>query len=212
VIIVDVLSFSTCVDIATANGAFIFPYPWKDDTAIEYARCVGAKLANMERGHREDYTLSPASLMPIPPGTRLVLPSPNGSALTLSTGKVPTICGCLRNAKAVATYAMHMGKNIAVIPAGERWPDNSLRPAFEDLAGAGAIISWLTGALSPGSKTALATYKNLHHLLASEIKNCISGKELMERGFEKDIDLACELNASNNVPVFENDAYVGRLC
>ena len=34
VIIVDVLSFSTAVDIATANCAIIYPYRWKDQSAV----------------------------------------------------------------------------------------------------------------------------------------------------------------------------------
>lgn len=34
VIIVDILSFSTCVDIATANGALVYPYRWKDAGAM----------------------------------------------------------------------------------------------------------------------------------------------------------------------------------
>ena len=44
VIIVDVLSFSTCVDIATDRGASVFPYPWKDDRAHEFAIGVDAEL------------------------------------------------------------------------------------------------------------------------------------------------------------------------
>ncbi|MEO1146213.1 MAG: hypothetical protein AAFY26_11535 [Cyanobacteria bacterium J06638_22] len=81
------------------------------------------------------YSLSPASLLSIPQGTRLVLPSPNGSTLSLATGATLTIVGCLRNARAVASAARRYGSKITVIPAGERWSDRSLRPALEDWMG-----------------------------------------------------------------------------
>ncbi|URD51576.1 hypothetical protein M5J74_06200 [Chroococcidiopsis sp. CCNUC1] len=48
VVIVDVLSFSTCVEIATNRGAIIFPYRWQDDTAIAYAQSVNATLASRQ--------------------------------------------------------------------------------------------------------------------------------------------------------------------
>jgi 2-phosphosulfolactate phosphatase len=50
-------------------------------------------------GGRPPFSLSPVSLLEIPPGTRLVLPSPNGSAVAASvaaTGSV-VLAGCLRN-------------------------------------------------------------------------------------------------------------------
>ena len=78
VIIIDVLSFSTAVDIAVANGAAILPYPWRDETALQYAAGMKAELAQHVRHER--FSLSPASLINIR-GHRLVLPSPNGSAL-----------------------------------------------------------------------------------------------------------------------------------
>lgn len=49
VIIVDVLSFSTCVDIAVARGATVYPYPWKDNCAHEFASAIYAELAAPRR-------------------------------------------------------------------------------------------------------------------------------------------------------------------
>src|ERR1051326_4123054 len=80
IVIVDVLSFSTAVDIATRQSAIIYPYRWKDATAFEFAKSVGAEVADQNNPH--GYRLSPASLLGLPPDTRLVLPSPNGSHLS----------------------------------------------------------------------------------------------------------------------------------
>lgn len=209
IIIVDVLSFSTCVDIATSRGASIYPYRWKDATALDYAKAINAELADFDRKFSNGFSLSPTSLLGIKSGVKLVLPSPNGSALTLATQDTPTICGCLRNAKAVATYAMSIGEKIALVPAGEKWPDHSLRVAFEDLLGAGAIISYLRGSLSPESRAAMTIFNATSNEILQEVKKCSSGKELIERGFEKDLDLACALNSSTNVPIFKQGCYAG---
>lgn len=211
VIIVDILSFSTSVDIATSNGARIYPYYIKDSTAVHYASSINAELADSTRKRTGGYTLSPTSLLEIPKGTSLVLPSPNGSTLSLSTGSTTTLCGCLRNAEAVANFAMTLGKSISVIPAGERWGDESLRPAFEDLIGAGAIISFLKGKLSPESNAALSVFTSVEENLSDQIMQCSSGKELIERGFKNDVYLACEYNKSNTIPILRENAYVALL-
>lgn len=77
---------------------------------------------------------------------RLVLPSPNGSAIASATAGT-VVAACLRNATAVARWLgfrlADSGTAVTVIAAGERWPDGSLRPALEDLLGAGALLSAL---------------------------------------------------------------------
>ena len=41
-IIVDVHSFTTCIDVATARGVAILPYAWNDATAAAFALAVSA--------------------------------------------------------------------------------------------------------------------------------------------------------------------------
>jgi 2-phosphosulfolactate phosphatase len=207
VVIIDILSFSTCVEIATHNGAIIFPYQWKDNSALDYAKSIQAELAK-NRSSKDGYSLSPTSLTQILKGTKLVLPSPNGSSLTLQTGKTPTLTGCLRNCEAVAQLAQTYGSKIAVIPAGEKWEDDTLRPAFEDLIGAGAILSYLNGSLSPEAETAIAVFHTFKNDLLAYLKRCSSGKELIARGFESDVELAAAFNVSDCVPLFTKNAYI----
>lgn len=205
VVIIDVLSFSTCIDIANSREAIIFPYQWKDESAKAFAQSVDAELADQRGSSR--YSLSPASLLSISKGTRLVLPSPNGSFLSLATAATPTLTGCLRNCRAVALAAMKYGRRIAVVPAGEKWSDGSLRPSFEDFIGAGAIISYLEGNLSPEAQLPVEAYRGVRQSLERLMKQCGSGKELIERGFEQDVDLALEINVSDCVPTLVDGSY-----
>ena len=206
VIVVDVLSFSTCVSAACTRGATVFPYRWKDDSALAFARSQGAALA----GPRETggFSLSPVSLAALAPGTRLVLPSPNGATLALAAGKVPTLAGCLRNAAAVAQAAVRLGRTFAVIPAGERWPsDGSLRPAAEDLIGAGAIIRHRPGTLSPEAGLALAAFHASQADLNAVLRDCVSGQELVDRGFDEDIGFSARLDVDDGAPLLRDGAF-----
>ena len=196
VIIVDVLSFSTSVDIAVQQGAVVFPYRGHDDTAAAFAVSVQAELADPRRTTSR-YSLSPQSLQHIQPGTRLVLPSPNGAALTLAAKPTPVLVGCLRNAQAVAFAAKKYGSKIAVIPAGERWRDDlSLRPSVEDLIGAGAIISYLSGHLSPEAVSAVAAFQVARFRLSEGLRQWSSGKEVIGRGLTENVSRGSQLNVT----------------
>lgn len=209
-IIVDVLSFSTCVDVATARGAAVYPCRWKDERARECAAQLGAELAG-PRGSEGKFSLSPVTMRNAAEGTRIVLPSPNGSELTVEAqtlGRI-VLTGCFRNCRAVAKYAAGLGASIAVIPAGERWPDGTLRPAVEDLAAAGAIIANLPGSMSPESSAAVAAWSDVKTRVGTFLASCTSGRELSERNFQEDIQIAAEVDISTAVPLFHEEAYVG---
>jgi phosphosulfolactate phosphohydrolase-like enzyme len=146
--------------------------------------------------------LSPSSLTRIEPGTRLVLPSPNGAALSLLAGSLghTVVAGCIRNAAAVAEGLTTAG-TIAVIAAGERWEDGSLRPAVEDFLGAGTVIAATAAkSWSPEAHVAAASFLAVQPHLAVTLREAMSGRELIEHGFAADVELAAELNASTTFP------------
>jgi 2-phosphosulfolactate phosphatase len=208
-VIVDVLSFTTCVSVACARGATVFPYLWKDERVAEFAAARGAQVAG-PRWRKEGYSLSPESLLRAPAGERIVLPSPNGSELSfLAAEHGEVFAGSLRNASAVAARVGARSGPVAVIAAGERWKDDeTLRPAAEDLIGAGAIIARLHGTVSPEAALARAAYESAAPELARALRQCASGVELAERGFEKDVELAAELDASPAAPLLRAGAFV----
>ncbi|MGB7340726.1 MAG: 2-phosphosulfolactate phosphatase [Phototrophicaceae bacterium] len=208
IIIVDVLSFSTCVAVAVDNQAIVYPFYSTEMTASDYADKNKALLATKDR-NTSAYTLSPTSLMTIPAKTRIVLPSPNGSLLSTITGTIPTFAGCLRNAKRVAQAASQFGKRVSVIPAGERWfeMDFSLRPSMEDWIGAGAIIYYLSGEKSIEAQAAEYSFRQFRNDLHGCFQKIGSGIELIEKGFAEDVRLASDLNISDSAPFLQNSAY-----
>ncbi|MEV6683610.1 hypothetical protein AB0N09_43280 [Streptomyces erythrochromogenes] len=131
---------------AVEAGTRVCPHAWHDKTASVFAVERSAAIAVGRRAATSDspWPLSPAALREAPFATRPVLPSPNGSAIAAVTTPGSTVvAGCLRNASAVGRWLAVRGYGtsrlpVPVIAAGERWPDGSLRPAPEDLLGAGA--------------------------------------------------------------------------
>jgi 2-phosphosulfolactate phosphatase len=208
IVIVDVLSFSTSVSVAASRGALIWPHT-ASDRAEELARAIGATLVR-GRNNREGRTLSPASLLDVEPGERLVMPSLNGAGL--STGSLMAglnvVAGSLRNAAAVASWLAPQFDHVGLVPSGEQWADGSLRVAYEDLVGAGAIAARLRDGdgsvtLSPEADAAAHAFDNIRPL-----KETPSGLELVERGFGYDVELAEQIDVDVVVPVLRDGRYV----
>ena len=210
IIIVDVLSFTTSVEIAVSRGAIVYPYLWKDNSVIKYANERGAEVAGPRNSIEGRFSLSPSSLLTAPPSLRLVMSSPNGSSLAfaaMSTGTL-VVAGSLRNTSAVALWARSAGQCISVVPAGERWPNGSLRPAIEDLIGAGAILKRLSGRRSPEANVAVSVFEGAAKQLFEQLSLSSSGRELIECGFQRDVELSAEFDASESVPVIAGDSFV----
>lgn len=209
-VIVDVLSFSTAVDVAVSRGVAVYPYSSTDRAAAQVvAERIGAVLAQPRDREGDAFSLSPSSLMTAPAGMKLMLPSPNGSRLSLASSHTPIVAGCLRNARAVAARARALAGDgeIGVVPAGERWPDGSLRPAIEDLLAAGAILHHLDVACSPEARVARDAYRSAGLETADLVRESISGRELIDGGFPEDVEMAVAENVSTQVPLMTDGAY-----
>jgi 2-phosphosulfolactate phosphatase len=216
-VVVDVLSFTTSVDVALGRGMRVHPFPWGAQAA-EYATRVGATAAvgrgATTAGH--PWSLSPAALRTAPVVGDLVLPSPNGSAIcaAASTTGIPVLAACLRNAPAVGRWLLGRGYGsaaapVGVIAAGERWPDGTLRPGIEDQLGAAAVLDALAtvpGGLSVEAAMALAMLASVTDVPAA-VRACVSGRELVERGYAADVEIAVEAGVSEAVPLLANGVF-----
>jgi 2-phosphosulfolactate phosphatase len=212
-VVVDVLSFTTTLSVALERGIAVYPYPWRDDGAEAYAAERGAVLA---AGRREALrsgavSLSPASLSDAVGIERVVLPSPNGSSISfgLASSGLRVVGACLRNSAAVGGWLRSLGGGrTLVVAAGERWPDGSLRPAVEDLWGAGAVLAQLDlGTASPEAAAAVAAYGAVREHLSAALRDCASGRELVAAGFARDVEIAGQADVIDVVPLLAGDRF-----
>jgi 2-phosphosulfolactate phosphatase len=207
VIVVDVLRFTTAVEAATCRGATVYPYRWRDESATEFARSVGAHLAGAS--NRDGLSLSPLSLLALRDGEAVVLPSPNGSTCAVLAAEVgaTVIAGCLRNAAAIGLVLRDVTRPITVIACGERWPDGSLRPALEDLLGAGALLANLGGRPSPEALAAVSAWRDAEGNLSAVLADCASARQLGAARRGDDVTYAGAAGVSDVIPVLRDGAF-----
>lgn len=214
IVVVDVLSFTTTVGIALESGVEVLPFAGGDVEA--FAAEHGAVVA----GKRESgLGLSPSSGTAEHAGTRIVIPSPNGSRVSaqLAGRAALVVAGSLRNRTAVAEWVLarqaEKGERftVAVIGAGEAREDGSIRFAVEDQLGAGAIVDALAAVgidyCSPEAAAACAAFTGLRNAVGHLVSASASGKELVERGFVNDTELASQVDVSTVVPVLKEYAF-----
>jgi 2-phosphosulfolactate phosphatase len=220
IIVVDVLSSTSAIDICVGNGGAVIPYGWPDGNEVDLARRLNAQLAvRREKTSPENpFSLSPASMTNVKAGTRILLPSPNGGVVAIAAAEIAgaiVMAGSIRNATSVASAAMKKGMPISVIAAGERQQGapERLRFAVEDLIGAGAIFHAIESAdplvkISPEALAAIAAFRDASADLPQRLMECESGRELMSMGFAEDVRLAAELDVSRAIPQLVDGVFV----
>lgn len=211
-VVIDVLSFSTAVDVAVSRGAEIVP----GDPLALHLNAVAAAQGAILAGRRASggYTLSPASLQTISAGTRLLLPSPNGSAISATLGKTgkPVILASFRNATAAASAARRLGSRIGVILAGEMMPGGRVRRSEEDWLGLGALARGLIAEdaktrLCDDARRAVAEFSAVAGALDVLLARTQSGQELIAADYPDDVRLAAMLDVSDTVPLLDNGVF-----
>jgi 2-phosphosulfolactate phosphatase len=218
-VVVDVLSFTTTLSVAIDLGTVVLPYPWDAPDAFSYAAQHGATVAvDRHEALPGQVSLATSTLRAAGPIARLVLPSPNGAAIAYELASVATtvVGASLRNAVAVADWIAREhdsgSATIAVVAAGERWPDGSLRPAVEDLWGAGAVLAALEDHDWPGLSPEAAMAADAYRLIAGREREhliaCTTGRELIDAGFVDDVEVAAEVGESTAVPLLSDRGFV----
>lgn len=229
IVVIDVLTLGTALELALAHGLEVFPRPAAD--AHSWAQShdavlVGAPGESGEPGEPR-LTLSPASITSESaeriPGERIVVPTQDGSVLTgvLAGGfNAPVVLAGLRNRLAVARWiraeqARTTGRfTIAIVAAGELRDDSSLRFTVEDQLAAGALVDALAELAidyhSPEAAAACAGFTGLRRAVRQLIKASASGRELIEHGLAQDVELASQVDVSKIVPVFSGLSFLTR--
>lgn len=226
-VIVDVLVFTTSVDVVVGQGARVLPMPWKDERAVEAARKAGATLTptglvRVDGEHASGVvaqtggrTLRPSSLGGLPPETFLAIATPNGGTLSAAAAETGTtvLAGCLRNASAVGAAAAALAGNapVGIIAAGERWKTDAapLRPSIEDYLGAAAIAAAVTGRRAPSAEALLAVqvYQAAAGTVPKLLADSVSGRELAAAGVPDDVVIASAVDVSDTVPILRDGVY-----
>jgi 2-phosphosulfolactate phosphatase len=215
-VIVDTLRFSTATATAVHYGATIYPCLPTEDAVALAARVGGQAAVGIAAASGAGFSLSPLSYVGVAPGTRVVLPSPNGATCARYAAAVPyPFVGALVNAEATAAaVARVLGEaalGVTVVACGERWAapaeEEPLRVAVEDALGAGAILAALAArgySQSPEADVSAGAFRAAAPRLEGLLWDCGSGRELRAKGYAADVRHAARLDLYDCAPAMHD--------
>ncbi|MDB4958305.1 MAG: 2-phosphosulfolactate phosphatase [Myxococcales bacterium] len=203
VVIVDVLRATTTIVFAVSQGASVLPLAGVDE-ALERGRELGDKAIVV--GERMGQQLagfhcnnSPTELAAFDLKRKtVVLTTTNGTqAVAASKPARRIFAAALTNAPALGEFLCKKGtleRDLAIICAGR----NTGAIAFEDLLGAGAVVSAVEKAakrgadlwLADGARVAREIFRRERARLHAAVRGSDAGRDLMKHGGRADIAVA----------------------
>ena len=84
----------------------------------------------------------------------------------------------------------------------------STNPTMTCAIGAGAVLAGLPGSRSPEAELAIAVFGQFRNRLHDALSGCGSARELIARGFSRDVEVAATYDTSAVVPFFMGDRFV----
>ncbi|HEX6525974.1 MAG TPA: 2-phosphosulfolactate phosphatase [Streptosporangiaceae bacterium] len=212
VVIVDVLSFSTEIALAVAEGKTCLVYSDAELESMGGAEVVAASLdarpyRRFQHFVADGAQLPPARSSPSVSGERVLFRSANGASAARAAETAPELLiGSLRNARACASHVGRLlaGTDVQRVtlvacgsvagPGGE----HRFRPALEDWLAAGQIAAHLASfglVLSPEAHAAARSWPGAEMLPA-----CVAADALIAADLDEMVELAFAIDSSGAVP------------
>nr|WP_294999282.1 2-phosphosulfolactate phosphatase [uncultured Methanobrevibacter sp.] len=206
-IMVDALRASTTITLALNNFKRVIPC-FTLDEAINLKDKIGGIIAGERKGRQiEGFDIgnTPCGIKDLKTSQdTLILTTSNGTRILENmTSKV--LVGSMVNAKAVAEKSIQLADDhIDVVMAGVKGEF-----AIEDFLASGEILYQICEnledyELSEYAKTAILASRD-YDLLKEAFFDSRTSKRLIELGYEKDIELCCMKNITDNVALYENN-------
>ncbi|MGB9662098.1 MAG: 2-phosphosulfolactate phosphatase [Moorellaceae bacterium] len=209
VIIVDTLRATTTIATALEAGCLEIIPVLTPEEAIEMRERLGDErvLLGGERGAVKipgfDLGNSPLEYTPeVVQGRRIIITTTNGTrAIKRAAGARLPLLAALVNAPAAAAAAVEAGGDVTILCAGTR--DHF---SLEDFLTAGLLVSELEKrgdyVLRDGAWAARELYRTYKDNLAQTLKNSLHGRQLLELGFEADLDYSTQVGVLVSVPYY----------
>ena len=205
--IVDVLRFSSTVVTAIANGFEI--YPCESPTKARQLEARTGAVVSGKFGTAK-FSLSPLNCLNPKETTEVILVSPNGAACsTAADPEYSVFIGSFLNARATAralTNSTNATNGVILVAAGEVAEDQfddlqTRRFALEDYLGCGAILSQMRMPMTPEAEICKRAFEYSLQDYVQLIRECDSGKYLVERNQEADIVHCVQRDLYGVVPI-----------